>query len=82
MEWWYKCAKHKVTEDNVAVLQDAVKTVLREGKSLTQVSLYNDKKVFYIKTNNRISLNHFLFQNGFEEMDEDMPESGLTLLYG
>jgi hypothetical protein len=80
MDWWYKCKKHEVTDDSTAFLQDAVKTVLRDGKSLASVHLYNDKAFFYIKTSNKILLNHFLFQNGFEDIDEE-PGSDLTLLY-
>ena len=80
MDWWYKSEKHEVTVDVTCQLQDAIRSVLREGKSLTSVNLYDDKTFFYIKTNNKISLNHFLFQNGFEEMDEDMVEKDLSLL--
>jgi hypothetical protein len=82
MDWWYKSKKHAVTDENKAHLQDAIREVLREGKSLAAVGLYDDKKFFYIKTTSRISLNHFLFQNGFEEMDGDLPGPGLTLLFG
>jgi hypothetical protein len=80
MDWWYKSDKHKVTSDTISQLQDAIRTVLREGKSLATVSLYDDKTFFYIKTTNKISLNHFLFQHGFEEMNGDEPESALNLL--
>lgn len=80
MDWWFKSDKHEVTQDNVSRLQDAIKSVLREGKSMTAVSLYDNKTYFYIKTNNKISLNHFLFQNGFEEVEDDVTESELSLL--
>lgn len=80
MDWWYKSDKHEVTQDNVSLLQDAIKSVLRDGKSMTSVSLYDDKTCFYIKTSSKISLNHFLFQNGFEELDEEVKESELSFL--
>lgn len=80
MDWWFKSDKHEVTQDNVSRLQDAIKSVLREGKSMTAVSLYDNKTCFYIKTNNKISLNHFLFQHGFEEVEDDVTESELSLL--
>jgi hypothetical protein len=79
MDWWYKSTKHKVTVDSTVMMQDAIKTVLREGMSLATVNLYDDKKCFYIKTTNKVLLNHFLFQNGFEELDETASE--LNLLY-
>ena len=82
MDWWYKSNKHAVTEDNKAMMQDAVRTVLREGKSLASVSLYEDKKFFYIKTTNKILLNHFLFQNGFKETEEKESLAGMNLLFG
>jgi hypothetical protein len=80
MDWWYKSEKHVVNPDTTAQLQDAIRTVLREGKSLATVNLYDDKTFFYIKTSNKISLNHFLFQNGFEELEDDILENELTLL--
>lgn len=80
MDWWYKSKKRIISPDTIGQMKDAIRTVLREGKSLAAVSLYNDKTFFYIKTNSKISLNHFLFQNGFEEMDEDVAESDLTVL--
>ena len=70
-----------VTNDTIFTLQETIKNVLREGQSLAKINLYNDSKFFYIKTTNRISLNYFLSQNNFEEM-EDEPEPGLTLLFG
>jgi hypothetical protein len=82
MDWWYKCSKYSVTADNTARLQDAIKTVLQEGKSLASVNLYDDSRFFYIKTTSKISLNHFLFQNGFEELDEEKTIPGLNLLFG
>lgn len=82
MEWWYKSDKYPVTTDNIFNLQDKIKTVLREGNSLSSVNLYDDKELFYIRTSNNISLQHFLFQNGFEEMDNGKPQSELNLDYG
>ncbi|MDI1354344.1 MAG: hypothetical protein PSX36_05480 [bacterium] len=82
MDWWYKSEKHKVTSETIGHLQDAVRSVLRDGKSLASVHLYDDKIFFYIKTTNKISLNHFLFQNGFEELDEEKTTSDLNLLFG
>ena len=81
MDWWYKNKKHSVTAENIFNLQDTIKSVLQEGKSLAKINLYNDAKFFYIKTTNRIALNYFLSQNGFEEMEDD-PSPGLTLLFG
>lgn len=80
MDCWYKSKKRVIDPDTIGLMKDAIRTVLREGKSLAMVSLYNDKAFFYIKTNSKISLNHFLFQNGFEEMDEEANESDLTAL--
>ena len=81
MDWWYKSRKHAVSTDTIFSLQESIKNVLREGQSLAKINLYNDTKFFYVKTTNRIALNYFLSQNGFEEMDED-PKPGLTLLFG
>lgn len=81
MDWWYKSKKHAVTDDSIFNLQETIKNVLRDGRSLAKINLYNDNKFFYIKTTNRISLNYFLTQNDFEEMEED-PKPGLTLLFG
>ena len=81
MDWWYKSKKHAVTAENKFSLQETIKDVLREGKSLAKINLYHDEKFFYVKTTNRISLNYFLSQNNFEEMEED-PKSGLTSLFG
>jgi len=81
MDWWYKSEKHAVTSENKFSLHETIKTVLREGKSLAKINLYHDDKFFYVKTTNRISLNYFLSQNGFEEMEDD-PKAGLNLLFG
>jgi len=81
MDWWYKSKKHRVSPDTIFSLQDSIKNVLREGQSLAKINLYNDHRFFYVKTTNRIVLNYFLSQNGFEEMEED-PKAGLTLLFG
>jgi len=81
MDWWYKSVKHSVTAEAKFNLEDTIKHVLREGKSLAKINLYHDAKFFYVKTTNRISLNYFLSQNGFEELDEQ-PASELTLLFG
>lgn len=80
MDSWYKSKKRTINLDTIGQMKDAIRTVLREGKSLAVVSLYNDKTFFYIKTNSKISLHHFLFQNGFEELDDDATESELTCL--
>ena len=83
MEWWYKCEKTEVNAENIFKLQEAIKTVLREGKSLARVNLFDDTKHFYIKTNHHFALNHFLNQNGFDELEEDEePKEALTLQYG
>ena len=81
MDWWYKSEKHTVTSENKFNLQETIKTVLREGKSLAKINLYHDEKFFYVKTTNRISLNYFLSQNDFDELEED-PSTKLILLYG
>ncbi|PBQ31783.1 hypothetical protein CNR22_08380 [Sphingobacteriaceae bacterium] len=81
MDWWYKSEKHPVTAENKFSLQETIKDVLREGKSLAKINLYHDENFFYVKTTNRISLNYFLAQNSFEEMEED-PASSLTVLFG
>jgi hypothetical protein len=81
MEWWFKSEKYPVTPDNTMKLQDAVKTVMRESNNLSTSHLYNDKAFFYICTSNKISLNHFFFQNGFDEMDDDPLASELVLLF-
>jgi len=81
MDWWYKSNRHEVNAENKFNLQDTIKNVLREGNSLAQINLYHDDQFFYVKTTNRISLNYFLSQNGFEEMEED-PEHELLLLFG
>ena len=82
MEWWYKSEDKPVTQETIFKLQDAIKSVLRDGKSLAQVSLYDDGDSFFIKVNNKFALNHFLFQNNFEETEEDLPKSGLKLHFG
>ncbi|MCC6371162.1 MAG: hypothetical protein IT236_09170 [Bacteroidia bacterium] len=83
MDWWYKCENTAVTAETVFKLQDAIKTVLREGKSLASVCLFDDAQFFFIKTNHRFALNYFLSQNGFEEIDDDeVPKTPLTLHYG
>lgn len=82
MDWWYKSERHKVNAESIGHLQDAVRSVLRDGKSLAAVHLYDDKDFFYIRTSNKISLNHFLFQNGFEELEEDKTAADLNLLFG
>lgn len=81
MDWWYKSEKHSVTAENKFSLQETIKDVLREGQSLAKINLYHDNDFFYIKTTNRISLNYFLSQNGFDEVDDE-PETKLTLLFG
>lgn len=81
MEWWYKSEKYPVTQENTMRLQDAIKTVMRESNNLSTSNLYNDKIVFYIRTSNRISLNHFFFQNGFEELDDEPLLADLFLLF-
>lgn len=80
MDWWFKSEKQKVTADTIFQMQDDIKSVLRDGKSMAMVSLYKDTNFFYIKTSNKICLNHFLFQHGFEEMDEDASLSELSLV--
>ena len=83
MDWWYKSSRQAINTENIAVLQDAIRTVLREGKSLANVNLYDNSEFFFIKTNSRFALNHFLNQNGFEELDEDEePTKGLSMHYG
>jgi hypothetical protein len=80
MDWWFKSKKQEITADKTFMMQDAIKSVLRDGKSMATVSLYKDAKHFYIKTTNKISLNHFLFQHGFEEMDEAAPLTEISLV--
>lgn len=80
MDWWYKSDKHEITEVNKSKLQDAIRTVLREGKSLVSIELYKDAVFYYIKTNNKIALNHFLYQNGFEEQDEEEAPENIVLI--
>lgn len=80
MDYWFKSEKHKVTQDVEFNLQDAIKSVLRDGKSMVTVSLYKDANSFYIKTSNKISLNHFLFQHGFEELEDELVMSELILV--
>jgi hypothetical protein len=82
MEWWYKSDDKPINQETIFKLQDAIKSVLRDGKSLAQVSLYDDTTSFFIKVNNKFALNHFLFQNGFEETDEDLPKPELKLHFG
>lgn len=82
MEWWYKCEKYPVDAGNKSILQDSLKNTLRQANNLAVVHLYNDEQAYYIRTSNRISLNHYLNQNGFEELEEGKPETELQLLYG
>jgi hypothetical protein len=81
MNWWYKSDKQEVNAESIFGLQEKIKDTLREGKSLAAIHLYSYEQSFYIKTTNRISLNYFLSQHGFEET-EDVPEQQLTLLFG
>jgi hypothetical protein len=80
MEWWYKSEKCDMTQATTMKMQDAVKTAMRNANNLSVADLYNDKTFFYIKTTNRISLNHFFFKNGFEEMEDEPLVAGLLLL--
>jgi hypothetical protein len=80
MEWWFKSEKLEVTADKTFIMQDAIKSVLRDGKSMATVCFYTDANYFYIKTSNKICLNHFFFQHGFEEMEEDAPLSEISLV--
>ncbi len=80
MEWWFKSEKQEITNDTTFMMQDAIKSVLRDGKSMATVSFYKGAHHFYIKTSNKICLNHFFFQHGFEEMDEDAPLNEISLV--
>ncbi len=82
MEWWFKSEKYSVNSDTISNLQESLKTMLRQANNLSVANLYDDKQFFYIKTSNKISLNHFFFQNGFEELEDGKPTSDLSLLYG
>lgn len=82
MEWWFKCEKYPVNTGNSSVLQDSLKDTLRQANNLAKVNLYDDSKFYYIRTSNKISLNHYLFQNSFTELDEDKNTADLNLLYG
>jgi hypothetical protein len=82
MVWWFKCAKYKVDNGNSSILQDSLKDTLKQANNLASVNLYADKEFYYIKTNNKMSLNHYLSQNKFVELDEEKSVSDLTLLYG
>jgi hypothetical protein len=82
MDWWFKSERYPVNPENINKLQEALRDTLRNNHNLDTARLYDDNKGFFIKTTGRISLNHFLFQHGFEETEHVKPESALHLLYG
>ena len=81
MDWWYKNERDAVSPESKIKMQDAIRTVLRDGSSLARIQLFHDPKSFFIKTTNKIVLNHFLFQHGFEEIEEDEKPEGILLLF-
>jgi hypothetical protein len=82
MEWWFKCEKYPVNAGNSSILQDSLKDTLKQANNLAVVNLYNDQEFYYIKTNNKMSVNHYLSQNKFVELDEEKSAGDLRLLYG
>lgn len=78
---WFKTEKYPVTGDTISQLEDDLHTGLQSSANLFSCGLYHDNKFFYLRTDNKIFLNHFLFQHGFEEAETDELPKDLLQFY-